>query len=172
MSNVELWETWLTCPAVHAYESGKIPEAEFAQGVLAAFNSAHKPAAFIESFAAWPLGFYPGVTDILRALRKDFVLGYLANSNPMHYARFQREWKLDEYFDFPFASHLIGMAKPEPSVFELVIREMNCTASDIFFLDDNRLNVEAARRAGMRAEIVRGPIELKQQLAKAGIYHS
>lgn len=168
MSHAELWETWLTCPAVHAYESGKTSETEFADGVLAAFKSSLSPKTFLESFAAWPLGFYPGITDLLRTLRPEFTLGYLSNSNPIHYARFQKEWDLNGYFDYPFASHLVGRAKPEAAVFEYVVQATRCNAGEIFFLDDNRINVEAARQVGMRAEIARGPGELRQQLVSAG----
>lgn len=157
MSNAELWETWLTCPAVHAYESGKTNEAEFAMGVLAAFKSSLSPKAFLESFAAWPLGFYPGITDLLKSLRSEFTLGYLSNSNPIHYARFQKEWDLNSYFDYHFASHLIGMAKPEAALFTHLIDLLPCHAGEILFVDDNRLNVEAAKQAGLKAEIVRGP---------------
>lgn len=157
MDSIQLWETWLTCPAVHAYESGKTTEAEFSAGVLAAFRSSLSPGAFLESFAAWPRGFYPGITDLLKTLRKDFTLAYLSNSNPIHYTRFQAEWNLDGYFDYSFASHLIGRAKPEAAVFNHVVSAMRCNAGDILFMDDNRINVEAARRAGMQAEIARGP---------------
>jgi putative hydrolase of the HAD superfamily len=168
-SDIELWETWLTCPVVEEYESGKIGNAEFAAGVLETFRSAMPAEEFIRSFTAWPVGFYPGMTELLRRLRHDFKLAYLSNSNPLHYPRFQNEWQLDTYFDYHFASYKLGCVKPQRRIFELVLETLPYEARDIFFVDDNRLNVEAARSLGIEAEIVRGPTELLQVLEKRGI---
>lgn len=168
-SDIELWETWLTCGAVQQYESGKLSDAAFATGVLEAFNSSLSPAEFLKSFAAWPVGFYPGATDLLEKLRKNFKLGYLSNSNPLHYPRFQSDWQLDTFFDHHFASYKMGLVKPHREIFAAVIAAVPFAADEIFFVDDNRLNVEMARSLGMRAEIVRGFNECKAVLTAAGI---
>jgi putative hydrolase of the HAD superfamily len=168
-SDVELWETWLTCPVVEEYESGRIGNAEFAAGVLKTFRSAMPAEEFLRSFASWPIGFYPGMTELLRRLRHHFKLAYLTNSNPLHYPRFQKEWQLDSYFDYHFASYKLGCVKPQRRIFELVLQTLPYKAKDIFFVDDNRLNVEAARSLGIEAAIARGPAELLQVLQKRGI---
>ena len=161
-SDVDLWETWLTCEAVQLYESGKISEAEFAEGVLKAFSSAMPADEFLQSFTAWPTGLYAGAADLLRLLRKDFKLAYLSNSNSLHYPRFQN--------DYHFASFKMGRVKPHADIFEAVLEIVPFDAEQIFFVDDNRLNVEMARSLGMRAEIVRGIAELKTVLQQRQIY--
>ncbi len=168
-SDVELWETWLTCPAVQLYEAGKISDGEFARGVLDAFSSAIPSEEFLQSFTAWPLGFYGGMTDLLRRLRRHYKLAYLSNSNPLHYPRFQREWQLDGYFDYHFASYKMGHVKPHAEIYQAVLATLPYSAQEIFFVDDNRLNVEMARSLGFQAEIVRGPEELLSVLASAEI---
>lgn len=167
-SDVELWETWLTCPAVQLYEAGKISNDEFARGVLEAFSSTIPPDEFLQSFAAWPVGFYPGMTDLLVKLRRNFKLAYLSNSNPLHYPRFQREWQLNSYFDYHFASYKMGYVKPHAEIYQAVLAALPYSAQEIFFVDDNRLNVEMARSLGIRAEIVRGPHELQTVLSQNG----
>lgn len=168
-SDIELWETWLTCPAVQLYEAGKISDAEFAAGVLEAFASKIPANEFLQSFTAWPLGFYPGMTDLLKKLRQTYKLAYLSNSNPLHYPRFQREWQLDSYFDHHFASYKMGYVKPHADIFHAMLAALPFAADEVFFVDDNRLNVEMARSLGIRAEIVRGPQELLTTLASAEI---
>jgi len=160
----ELWEIWLTCKAVEDYESGHITSDEFARGVLAAFASTMQPNDFLASFAAWPIGFFAGVTDLLMKLRSNYKLGFLSNSNILHYPRFQNEWQVDRYFDFQFASHLMGTVKPNPKIFQMVSELSGISPSEIVFFDDNRLNVEAAHRCGFQAHVVRGPIELRERL--------
>ena len=168
-SDVDLWETWLTCAAVQEYESGKISDAAFAEGVLKAFNSTMPHDEFLRSFTAWPTGIYAGVPDLLRKLRKSYKLGYLSNSNALHYPRFEQEFEINSYFDYPFASFKMGRVKPHADIFEAVLAALPYQPAEIFFVDDNRLNVEMARSLGMRAEIVRGPNELQTTLAAHGI---
>jgi glucose-1-phosphatase len=160
----DLWEVWLTCPVVQQYESGKIGNDEFAEGVIRHFNSTMAPQDFLTSFTAWPLGFFPGTTDLLKSLREQFKLAFLSNSNPLHYPRFDHEWGLKSYFDYHFTSHEMGCAKPEAEIFELLLKGVPFAPEEILFFDDNRLNVEAALKAGIPSEIVRGPDELRAAL--------
>lgn len=163
-SDAELWEIWLTTPVVQQYESGKISNADFAQGVLQAFKSGMDPEAFLESFTAWTLGLFPGTKELLTELRKKYQLAFLSNSNPLHYPRFQAEWGLNDLFDYHFVSHEMGCVKPHAEIFEKLLKAVPFAPHEIFFMDDNRLNVEAAKRAGIDARIVRGPAELRQAL--------
>ncbi len=164
-SDAELWEIWLTCPVVQQYESGKISDDEFAKGVIRHFDSTMAPEDFLTSFTGWPLGFFPGSTDLLKSLRGKFKLAFLSNSNPLHYPRFDREWGLKKYFDYHFASHEMGCAKPEAKIFDLLLKALPFAPKEILFFDDNRLNVEAALKAGIPAQIVRGHVELKIALS-------
>lgn len=163
-SDVELWEIWLTTPVVQQYESGKISNADFAHGVLSAFKSSMDPEAFLRSFTAWTLGLFPGTKELLRELRKKYKLAFLSNSNPLHYPRFQAEWGLNDLFDYHFVSHEMGCVKPQDEIFAKTLAALPFPPADILFFDDNRLNVEAAKRAGIEAHIVRGPVELRQAL--------
>ncbi|MBX3721108.1 MAG: HAD-IA family hydrolase [Turneriella sp.] len=167
-SDVELWEIWLTTPVVQQYESGKIGNADFARGVLSAFKSDMEPDVFLRSFTAWTLGFYPGVKELLHELRKKYKLAFLSNSNPLHYPRFQAEWGLNDYFDYHFVSHEMGCVKPQAEIFEDVLKALPYSPQEILFFDDNRLNTEAALRAGIPAYITRGPDELRHALMTAG----
>ncbi len=168
-SDIDLWETWLTCEAVQQYESGKIADNAFARGVLEAFASSMPVDEFLRSFTAWPTGLYPGAADLLRSLRKKYKLAYLSNSNALHYPRFQHEWHIDTFFDYHFASFMMGYVKPHADIFRAVLDVLPIEANQIFFIDDNRLNVEMARSLGIRAEIARGIDELHSVLRKHGI---
>jgi glucose-1-phosphatase len=169
-SDIDLWETWLTCEAVQLYESGKIAEAVFARGVLDAFGSSMPSDEFLRTFTAWPTGLYPSVPELLRELRRRYKLAYLSNSNALHYPRFQNEMRIDTYFDYHFASFKMGHVKPHAEIFHAVLKSLPFQAEQIFFVDDNRLNIEMARSLGIRSEIVRGVDELRFVLAEQGIF--
>jgi beta-phosphoglucomutase-like phosphatase (HAD superfamily) len=68
-----------------------------------------------------------------------------------------------------FASHLMGKIKPDAEAFEHVLESLDCQASQVLFLDDNGLNIEAARSIGMRAQLVRGADQAQLSLQQPGI---
>jgi putative hydrolase of the HAD superfamily len=72
-------------------------------------------------------------------------------------------------FEHHFVSHLTGKIKPDAAAFEDVIESLACSAAQVLFLDDNMLNVEAARSVGMHAARVQGPREAQRVLAEFGI---
>ena len=74
-----------------------------------------------------------------------------------------------QIFEHQFASHLMGKIKPDAEAFEHVLDSLGCRASQVLFLDDNALNVQAARSLGMRAQQVRGVHEAQLSLQQAGI---
>ena len=51
----------------------------------------------------------------------------------------------------------VGVAKPEPAVYDLVATELAVDRSDIYFFDDRPVNVAAAREAGWRAHVYESP---------------
>jgi putative hydrolase of the HAD superfamily len=78
----------------------------------------------------------------------------------------------DELFDVSCYSHDLGVAKPDPEFFVEAARRIGAEPSSILFVDDNALNVEGARTAGLAAaqwELSRGHDELVELLAEHGI---
>ena len=72
-----------------------------------------------------------------------------------------REWEelwrsklaVDEIFELVVDSAWVGMRKPEPEIYHLTIERLDETLepSQCLFVDDNELNVEAARELGLTA---------------------
>lgn len=72
-------------------------------------------------------------------------------------------------FDQHFASHLTGKLKPDRESFEHVLQSLNCDPPSILFLDDNEMNVKAARSVGIIAYRTQGAQEAEKILEKMGI---
>jgi len=79
------------------------------------------------------------------------------------------ELQLGPAFGHHFVSHLTGRIKPDAEAFQHVVDSLGCKPKDVLFLDDNTLNVEAARRCGMQAVRVQGVAETRQVLVERGI---
>jgi putative hydrolase of the HAD superfamily len=164
----ELAAFWLSFPAVRDFESGRIAMDEFAGQMIRELSLPVGKEEFLRAFADW-IGPYPGAREVVSELPERFRRATLSNSSVLHWPRIMEEFKLGELFHHHFASHLTGRIKPDAEAFEHVVHTLGCKASAIFFLDDNALNVDAARRCGMRAARVQGPSEARDALARAGI---
>ena len=80
-----------------------------------------------------------------------------------------RKMELEPVFDVHFASHIMGLVKPDKAAFKHVVATLDVDPARILFFDDNQLNVDAARQTGMQAERVVGFDELEQCMREKGI---
>jgi glucose-1-phosphatase len=164
LSVEQLWHLWLHSPAVRAFETGRIAADEFAARMVVELQVAVTPQHFLEQFETWPARLYPDALPLLDAIPRRYARVLLSNSNDLHWARVLHSMGLHDAVDRHFSSHLIGKIKPDAEAFEHVFAELHCTAEQVLFLDDNQINVHAARALGMQAQRVQGAIEARQAL--------
>lgn len=165
----QLWPVWLRSPAVRAFEGGRIEPLAFARAIVSELNLSIAPEVFLESFAAWPTRPYPGALELVASIPERYQRALLSNSNPLHWPRVIDGMALGSRFDHCFSSHLTGKLKPDAEAFEHVAQALGCEPSEVLFLDDNQLNVDAARAIGMQADRARGVEESQQALRRAGV---
>lgn len=169
MPTEDLWRTWLHSPSVRAFETGKIAGDEFARQLIDELQIRVDASAFLESFAGWPSDTFPGALELIDQIPRRYVRAVLSNSNAVHWPRVTDELGLGGIFDHYFVSHLTGRIKPDADAFEHVLETVDCRANEVLFLDDNLLNVEAARRVGLEAFVVQGPDESQRALQQFGV---
>ena len=168
-SEDELWRRWLECQWVRSYERGECSPDEFAHGVVNDWQLTATPTAFLESFAAWPVGLYPGAEDLVRRVREHVPVGCLSNTNSGHWDEHFGTWPIKDAFDYRFLSFELGLLKPDRDLFDRVAQLVPAPPARVLFLDDNLLNVEGAIDAGFAAARVRGVAEAEQALVTAGV---
>ncbi|MCL2479829.1 MAG: HAD-IA family hydrolase, partial [Treponema sp.] len=86
-------------------------------------------------------------------------------------AHYRIHHKLNQYavFDRVYASHLMGVAKPDPAFFSYILGAERINASEAFFTDDTAVNVDAARNAGLNAFVFTDAASLRKQLQLFGL---
>ena len=165
----ELWQRWLRSPAVRAFETGRCDADTFAADLVAELELGVEPALFLESFAGWPSGLYPGAHELVARIPGHITRALLSNSNALHWDRVIDDFGLGTLFEHRFVSHLTGRIKPDRDAFEHVISSLGCDSASVFFLDDNLMNVAAAHAAGMQGAVARGIDEAEQALRHASV---
>ena len=169
VSPEELWSMWLTSPTVRAFETGRTTPEQFADQLIAEMSLPITSGQLLEEFPRWTLQLHPGALDLVQRIPSRYTRATLCNSNALHWPRLMRDLQLASAFDHHFASHLTGKIKPDEEAFHHVTETLNCAASEVLFLDDNKLNVDAAKRVGMRAAHVKGVVAAERVLVNAGL---
>ncbi len=60
-----------------------------------------------------------------------------------------KRFNLERYFKKIFVSSVIGYMKPDKEAYFYVLRELNVEPSQVIFVDNSELNVNAAKKLGM-----------------------
>jgi putative hydrolase of the HAD superfamily len=74
---------------------------------------------------------------------------FLSNGVPETMTRLRAERPLDRWFDVVVVSYEVGLAKPDPRIFELCLSRLDVHAREALFVDDRAENVAAAERLGI-----------------------
>ncbi|WCN10290.1 HAD family hydrolase [Marinomonas mediterranea] len=159
-----IWRKWLISEAVAKFDSGKIGLDEFVNQLMNEVGHHGDKSQFKEAFVAWPNGLFDGAIELVKAVPSHFHKAILSNTNAAHWGRLMDEMGLSSQFDSYFASHQMGLVKPDRSSYLHVIDALNVLPQEILFMDDNKLNIDAAQGLGINAFLVRGVQEAKRCL--------
>jgi putative hydrolase of the HAD superfamily len=168
-SSEDPWESWLKSPSVWDWETGVTQNEEFARRLVAELGLSVTPEEFLADCSTWVIGTFDGIPELLASLRGRVGLACLSNTNPLHWPIIQRDLRLHEALDRCFLSYMLGMGKPDPATFTHVVDQLGCSPAEVLFIDDNRLNIEGARAAGLRAKQAFGGEAVRAVLEEAGL---
>ena len=105
----------------------------------------------------------------LEALRGVVPCYAFTNTNASHMAEWTRQFpEVVAALDRIFASHQLGLRKPEKLAFEHVCELAGVQPSSIVFFDDLAENVAGAVKAGLQGVHVRGPQDVLKALHSFG----
>jgi putative hydrolase of the HAD superfamily len=150
-------------------EIGKLSEDEF-------YNSfRHQTNANLtndEIRGAWNImlgSFHTSNLSWLQEVRTRFNVYLFSNTNIIHYNAFQKIYKeqtgqvsFDDYFITAYYSHDLGVRKPHPEAFEVILKKENLRPEETLFIDDTFKNIEGAKKVGMATIHLTSPEKLTE----------
>ena len=139
--------------AMCAHEVGEADVDDFAR--VASPHLGVSLQDFVTMHSAYTLGPYDGTAALLDDLRAaSIATACLSNTNANHW-RFMNEPGPQrmplEKLDHRFASHLLGLRKPDERIYAHVEQATGVTPGRIVFFDDVEENVAVAERRGWQA---------------------
>jgi len=109
--------------------------------------------------------------DLIRRLRPPYRTAVLSNADHTLRQRLADAHGIIDLFDDVVCSADVGMAKPDPRIYELAASRLGLEPGECVFIDDLESNVEAARQAGMSGVhfLVDEGHDLALQLGELGV---
>ena len=111
----------------------------------------------------------PLAPELLRQLRGRYQLAALTNIDLVHEAYVLDTWPAFRQIHHWVASCRVGLRKPQPEIYRLVLERANVPASAAVYLDDRADFIEAAGRLGIRGVQVTHPSRVPDHLRDIGI---
>jgi HAD superfamily hydrolase (TIGR01509 family) len=108
----------------------------------------------------------PAMVKLIEELRGKYRVALLTNAIVPFFRQVMVEHDLDRLFDTVLVSSEEGMAKPDPAFYARMIEKLGVRGEDCVFIDDNVVNLDAARSVGMRGLQFEGVEKLRRDLAQ------
>lgn len=105
-----------------------------------------------------------GLVDYIQSLRPRYKTGLLSNAWDNLRKVITHTWKIADAFDDIVISAELGLAKPDPRIYELAIKRLDLSANETIFVDDFPHNVEAAQKVGLQGILFKTPHQTRQEL--------
>lgn len=144
-----------------AHQLGQLSFSDYVLGHSRAISGLYSPKQVELIHAAVIEVEYPGIAELVDQLVSLPTLrtACLSNTNDAHWSRLSRQGPDAEFpsvarLEVHMASHLLGLAKPDPAIYEAARQRLDVQPSEIVFFDDLAVNVEAANAAGWQAHQV------------------
>jgi HAD superfamily hydrolase (TIGR01549 family) len=94
--------------------------------------------------------FYPCVEDILRDLSSKYKVAMISNTMSDQPKLLLREANMDQYFDLLICSRDLGVRKPNPEVFKIVLEQIKVKPSETVHVGDSvEADMYGARDSGI-----------------------
>lgn len=162
----------------HAYDEGKLTGVAFWRKFLSDSGIDLPPAAdrksLVDELNLWDARLWttqnPAMLDWqLQLKQRGLLTAILSNMGDSVLENMKREFDWLSRFDVLVWSYQLRMAKPDPAIYRHVLKELGTRPQETLFLDDKRVNVEAARALGIQAIEFSTVERLRADLIAAGL---
>lgn len=141
-----------------SYEKGEITSASFSGHLLKETVQGTTEKDIQNAWCAMLGSMKADKFKLLEEVSKSHSVFILSNTNELHQSFFEAHIdevygmkKFEDLFVKIHYSHHLGMRKPDAEIFEAVVRLHGIEPSESLFIDDTKVHVEGASKAGLRA---------------------
>ena len=85
----------------------------------------------------------------IAGMRREYKTGLLSNFSNDLRPKIENEWAIASAFDEIIISCEVGMIKPDPAIFNLMLDRLGVKADESVFIDDRIKNIDGAKELGL-----------------------
>jgi 3-isopropylmalate/(R)-2-methylmalate dehydratase large subunit len=136
--------------AEKTYFSSKLDthEVEFWQEIAREFNLTQNPEELLEDSKKHGNTLRADILEFVTKHQGEFDFYYLTNTTPEKLERFKQN-PVYKLFKNGMADCEVGLSKPDPEIFKLLLQKFDLEPEKTLFVDDFSQNAEAANKMGM-----------------------
>ncbi|MBM2813983.1 MAG: family phosphatase [Ignavibacteria bacterium] len=147
---------------IEHYEAGLITSIEFRQGMKVEYGLSISDKDFDAAWNLTLVGLYDDSIAILEKFESIGRIFLLSNTSEIHYDYFEQECReMFALFEQHYFSYRLGMVKPDPHIFELVIKERQLNPAETLFIDDSIINIKSAEQCNLKVHHLENHDSLK-----------
>ena len=166
LSPQEIWTAIEKDPRWHDWQEGRISPRDWHLHLSKRLGGSLTFEQFSE---AWNRALDPTPiqeNSLFESLRKNFRLGLLSNTDPIHVAHLEATFDFFRFFPKPARTYscVVGASKPSPLIFRDALKSLRVGAENAVFVDDVEAYVAGARNLGMQGVHYQSPDQLKVDL--------
>lgn len=159
---------------IHPYETGNLSCEEYRAAIRELLRNSSLLDGQLDDMWNAMLGSIAAPrTELIAALKNQFQLAVLSNTNPVHIAEFSDRFRatsgvsFSDAFERIFLSHEVGLRKPGRAIFETVLKELEVEAESVLYLDDSIENLESAAQLGFSTWLIQHPDDWLKPLSQS-----
>ncbi|UCD04368.1 MAG: HAD family phosphatase [Candidatus Woesearchaeota archaeon] len=107
--------------------------------------------------------------DLLKKLKEHYRLAALANAGKEWLDHKKEKFRLNSYFEVIIGSGHVGLAKPDPKFYDLILKELKTDPKECLFVDDKERSLVPAEKLGMQTILFTNQKQLEKDLINLGI---
>lgn len=153
--------------AWESFELGHIDEEGLAQQFFAdgrRLDVEGLKRAMVDAYA-----FLPGIEGVLGDLQARGVAMHTLSNYPEWYRLIEAKLGVSRWMPWTFVSCHTGARKPDLAAYTHAAKHLGVTPDQCVFVDDRRINCDAAHQAGMDAVHFTDAVALREALATRGL---
>jgi len=116
--------------------------------------------------------FLPGMESLLARLARAGFEAHAFSNYPAWHELIEEKLTLSQHLPWTFLSctgPMQGVRKPTPEAYARVVAHLGIPAADLLFIDDRRVNTQAAEAFGIPSILFTGAAELELQFRQRGL---
>ncbi len=166
----ELRATFTLDEAYRQHETGALPAAGYFDHLRRRLSLEADDAFLRAGWNALLIREIPATLTLIDRLAPERGCHVLSNTNATHLEQIELAFpQLLPRFGQVFASHQIGLRKPDARAFRHVTDAIGVAPEQVLFFDDLQANVDAARQSGLAAALVTSPVDVERELRRRGL---